>query len=221
MAEKYGEVPKIFTKKWWEYFWDYYKVHTIVIVIAIIAITMAVYKAATAPKYEFNIAYSAEANIPTDTEEMFRKKLSEYVTDSNGDGEDGVVIHQNTFLSGMEDAQAEQTMILRMQLEATDKDTIVYIISEDKLKYMIDAPEMKGVFLSVEEWLDSDVSEDKLYKSNGKACAMRINGSKMLEQYGIYSDNLYIAVRNYNEELSDEMKEKIADAINIANAIVE
>ena len=24
MAEKYGDMPKRFTKKWWEYFWDYY-----------------------------------------------------------------------------------------------------------------------------------------------------------------------------------------------------
>ena len=29
MAEKYGTVPKKFTSAWWEYFWDYYKWHTI------------------------------------------------------------------------------------------------------------------------------------------------------------------------------------------------
>ncbi len=221
MAEKYGEVPKRFTKKWWEYFWDYYKVHTIITLIVLVAVIYTVNLYVTAPEYEFNVAYSAESNIPQGEEELFRQKLSKFVTDSDGDGKDGVAIIQNSFISGMEDPQMERMMITRMQLEMTDEDTIVYLLSEDKLKYMIDAPEMEGAFLPVDEWLDTEIDDNKLYMSNGKAYAVRLNGSKMLENYNINSDNLYIGVRNYSEELSDEMKEKIADAKRLANAIVE
>ncbi len=221
MAEKYGEIPKLFTKKWWGYFWEYYKVHTIVSVLIVSVAISTVYKIVTAPEYEFNIAYSAELDLSADTEEMFGQELSQYVTDSNGDGEDGVLIRQNNFMLGMEDAQVEQTLIMRMQLEMTDEDTIVYIIGEDKLKYMIDSPDMEGAFVPVENWLDSEVGEDKLYVFDGQAYAVKLDGSKMLSQYKIKSDDLYIAVRNYNKELSDEMKEKIANAINVANAIVE
>ncbi len=221
MAEKYGEVPKRFTKKWWEYFWDYYKVHTIIILVILISVIYTVNHYVTAPEYEFNIAYSAESNIPLGEEELFRQKLSQFVTDSDGDGKDGVAIIQNSFISGMEDAQMERMMIARMQLEMTDEETIVYILSEDKLKYMIDAPEMEGAFLPVNDWLDIEIDDDKFYMSNEKAYAVRLNGSKMLENYNISADNLYIGVRNYNEEISDEMKEKIADAKRLANAIVE
>lgn len=221
MAEKYGEVPKRFTRKWWEYFWDYYKVHTIITVIVLVAVIYTVNHYVTAPEYDFNVAYSAESNIPQGEEELFRQKLSQFVTDSDGDGKDGVAIIQNSFISGIEDPQMERMMITRMQLEMTDEDTIVYLLSEDKLKYMIDAPEMEGAFLPVDEWLDKEVDDDKLYMSNGKAYAVRLNGSKMLKNYNINSDNLYIGVKNHSEELSDEMKEKIADAKRLANAIVE
>ena len=221
MAEKYGEVPKIFTKEWFEYFWDYYKIHTMVVLAVFVAVVYTVHHYVTAPEYEFNISYSAEADIPYEEEELFRNKLCEFVTDSDGDGKDGVSIIQNSFVPGMEDVQVEQAMIIRMQLEMTNEDTIVYILSEDKLKYMVDSPEMEGVFIPVSEWLDSEVDENKIYVSNNNACLIRLNGSKMLEQYKIKSDNLYIGIRSYSEEVSDEMKEKIADAKRIANAIVK
>ena len=221
MAEKYGEVPKRFTKKWWEYFWDYYKIHTIVVLVILVAVIYTVHHYVTAPEYEFNIAYSAQMNIPSEEEEQFREILCEFVTDSDGDGKDGVGIIQNSFVPGMEDVQVENVMITRMQLEMTDDDTIVYIFSEDKLKYMTDAPEMEGAFLPVDRWLSIDVDDEKLHMTNDNAYAVRLNDSKMLENCKINSDDLYIGVRNYNGELSDEMKEKIADAIRMANAIVE
>lgn len=221
MAEKYGEVPKRFTKKWWEYFWDYYKVHTIITLIVLIAVIYTVNHYVTAPEYEFNVAYSAESNIPQGEEELLRQKFSQFITDSDGDGKDGVAIIQNSFMPGMEDVQVEQVMITRMQLEMTDQDTILYIMSEDKLKYMIDAPEMEGAFLPVSDWLEIEVDDEKLHMSNNNAYVVKLNGSKMLENYNISSDNLYIGIRNHNEELSDEMKEKIADAKRLANAIVE
>ena len=44
MAEKYGTIPKRFTPEWWEYFWMYYKVHTIAITLVILAVAITVYQ---------------------------------------------------------------------------------------------------------------------------------------------------------------------------------
>ena len=52
MAEKYGEVPPKFTKKWWEYFWDYYKWHVIITVVAVLIASVTIVQCATRPKYE-------------------------------------------------------------------------------------------------------------------------------------------------------------------------
>ena len=50
MAEKYGVVPKRFTREWWDYFWMYYKWHTIAIAFVIIAVTVTIVQKINAPK---------------------------------------------------------------------------------------------------------------------------------------------------------------------------
>lgn len=221
MAEKYGEIPKRFTKKWWEYFWDYYKVHTIATVAIIIAVVAIIYQAVTAPQYEFNVSYAGEYDIPYESAEALRLKMSEFVTDSNGDGKDGVQLNQISFLENIEDPQVIYTSVTRMQLEVTDQNSILYIFDDTKAQYYVESPAMEGVFLGVEEWLFEDVSEDRLYVTGEKACAVSLKGSKFLEECAIDSQNLYIAIRSHNDDLDEEMQEKIADAKNIANAIIK
>ena len=221
MAEKYGEVPKLFTKAWWEYFWDYYKWHTIVVLSIILAIGITIYQKVTAPKYNFNLYYTADFSISDESEMALKEKMSEFVTDSDGDGKDGVSISQMAFIEGSQDPQYEYTMVMRLQLEVTNDDTILYIFDKNKAQYLVDSETMEGAFVETKEWLDSDVEEERLYTRDGKAYAVNLGGSKIMEECGIDSDNLYIAVRNYYDDIDDELKEKIADAKRIANAIIE
>ena len=53
MAEKYGEVPPKFTKKWWEYFWDYYKWHVIITVVAVLIASVTIVQCATRTEISF------------------------------------------------------------------------------------------------------------------------------------------------------------------------
>ncbi len=221
MAEKYGEIPKLFTKKWWEYFWDYYKYHAIVVLAVLLIAGVTIYQSATAPQYEFNVSYSADNYLLDESVAVLRNKMSEFVTDSDGDGKDGVYVNQIVFVEGGEDPKVEYTMISRLQLEIIDENTIVYIFDANKAKHLINNESMDGAFLETDEWLTSNVNDERLYTSDGKAYAVKLNGSKFLEECGISSDNLYIAVRSHYADVDEEMQEKIADAKNIANAIVE
>ncbi len=221
MAEKYGEIPKLFTKKWWEYFWDYYKLHTIVTVIAILVVVITVYQSATAPKYDFNVLYAGEYDLIDENAELLRQKMSEFVTDSDGDGKDGVALNIISFVEGSEDPRVEYALITRMQLEVADENSILYIFDETKAPYYMGNPEMEGAFLEVSRWLDDEVGEDGIYLSDGKAYAVSLKHSKILKDCGINSENLYIAVRNHVKEPNEELKEKIADAKSIANAIIK
>ena len=221
MAEKYGEIPKLFTKKWWEYFWDYYKIHTIVIAVIVLLAGTTVYQSVTDPEYDFNALYAGEYDLIDENAEILRQRMSEFVTDTDGDGKDGVALNRISFVNGTEDPQVEYVSAMRMQLEVTDENSILFIFDDTKAQYFIGTSEMDGAFLEVSQWLDGEVSEDRLYISEEKAYAVNLKGSKLLEECGINSDNLYIAVRNYIEEPDEELKEKIADAKNIANAIVK
>lgn len=220
MAEKYGEIPKRFTKKWWEYFWDYYKVHTIASVVIIIAVVVTIYQVLTAPQYEFNVSYAGEYDIPYENAEVLRLKMSEFVTDSNNDGKDGIKLNQISFVEGREDPQIESAKATRMYLEITDENSILFLVDESKAKYFFGDGELEDAFLEVYQWLLEDIGDDKLYIKDDKAYAVCLKGSKLLEECGIDSENLYIAIRCYDDDLDEEMQEKIADAKNIANAII-
>ena len=209
-----------FQKKW-QYFWDYYKIHTFVVLFVILIAGVTIYQSVTAPNYDFNVSYAGAYNLVDENAELLRQKMSEFVTDSDGDGEDGVAFNRISFMEGNEDPQVEYASITRLQLEVTDKNSILFIFDETKAPYYIGVSEMEGVFLESGEWLEGEIGEEELYISNGKAYTVSLKGSKILEECGINSDNLYVAVRNYAEEPDDELKEKIADAKNIANAIVK
>lgn len=221
VAEKYGEIPKLFTKKWWEYFWDYYKWHTIVVVFVLFVAITVIVQVSTSPKYDFNIFYTADFYMQEQGKETLRRELSKFVTDSDGDGKDGVAINEIVFVEGQEDAQVEYAKVTKISLEFTDKNTILYIFDDSKAPYFFDSESMDGIFLETDEWLDEPIEQERLYTKDSKNYAVSLKNSKLFNEYGVDCDNLYVAVRRYYEELDDEMQEKIADAKKIANAIVK
>lgn len=221
MAEKYGEIPKLFTKEWWEYFWDYYKLHTIVFAVIILVAVTTIWRIASAPRYEINALYAGEYDLSDESANLLSQKMTEFVTDSDGDGKDGVALNRIFFVNGVEDLKVEFSYIMKMQLELRDEDSLLFIFDDTKAQYYLGDPDMYGAFLEADQWLDGEIGEDRLYMSGDKCYAVSLKDSKLLEECGINSENLYIAVKNQLEEPDEELKEKIADAKNIANAIVE
>ena len=221
MAEKYGEIPKLFTKKWWEYFWDYYKWHTIAVVFVLFVAITVIVQVSTSPKYDFNFFYTADFYMQEHGKEELRQELSKFVTDSDGDGKDGVAINEIVFVEGQEDPQVEYAKVTKIGLEFTDKNTVLFIFDDNKAPYFFDNESMDGVFLETDEWLDEPVEQERLYTKDSKSYAVSLKNSKIFNEFGVDCDNLYVAVRRYYEELDDEMNEKIADAKKIANAIVK
>ena len=73
MAEKYGEVPPKFTKKWWEYFWDYYKWHVIITVVAVLIASVTIVQCATRPKYDMNVVYAGHMNYSEEEIDGFKR----------------------------------------------------------------------------------------------------------------------------------------------------
>ena len=75
--EKYGEIPKRFTKEWWSYFWDYYKWHVIggAVVLAMIIITAVQLMSKVA--YDEIVTYIGEASYSDSAVEDIAERMSE------------------------------------------------------------------------------------------------------------------------------------------------
>ena len=97
MAEKYGEVPPKFTKKWWEYFWDYYKWHVIITVVAVLIASVTIVQCATRPKYDMNVVYAGHMNYSEEEINKLKEIISERISDIDGNGENSVLLSTLVF----------------------------------------------------------------------------------------------------------------------------
>ena len=59
--ERYGEKPKRFTREWFEYVWEYYKIHIIVTILVIAAVVYTWVSIATRPYYDLYVCFAGEA----------------------------------------------------------------------------------------------------------------------------------------------------------------
>ena len=70
--EKYGEVPRRFTKAWWEHFWYYYKWHTFGVIFVAVMIAISCTECAMRDKYDVTITYAGEMVFMPQTVEKIR-----------------------------------------------------------------------------------------------------------------------------------------------------
>ena len=90
--ERYGTVPKKFTKDWWPYFWDYYKWRVIGIALAIVIIVVTCVQCATREKYDFHILYTGRMTFSDNHVETIQNALNERIEDVDGDGKTNISV---------------------------------------------------------------------------------------------------------------------------------
>ena len=81
MAEKYGTIPKRFTKAWWEYFWCYYKWHTIATAFVLFVIGSTIHSCVTAEKFDLNIVHMGNMSFGDDNGTAVELALEEFIDD--------------------------------------------------------------------------------------------------------------------------------------------
>ncbi len=221
MAEVF-EKPKKFTKPWFSYIWEYYKVHFACILFALILVVITVVDSVTKVHYDLNVNYIATNAMYLETEESIETSLSSLSEDVNQDGEHHVSLSQINFTSeAMQDAQ--QFIALENKLMATlaSEDEMLYIFDEMMLKDVVSMDETEGIFLEVDDWCTEKISEDVRYESFGGVYAVSLKNSAVFKKLGIDSSELYLAVRMNYQPGDEELEKKHAASIKLANAIVK
>lgn len=220
MAEKYGTIPPKFTKEWWKYFWDYYKVHTIVTLILAAAVAATVYSKATEPKYDLTLCYAGESIFDEQTEEEIRKDAGKITPDVNENGESLCDFYQMNFSLDNPDDEFTRAMHTKMQLSLAGDEIYIYILDKDLLEIYA-ANELKECpFAPLKIWLENDYKFSR-YSVEGEDIAISLAGNQFLEKNGIDSADKYLVMRYYPRE--DQKKKQLAGyeaAIKLANSII-
>ena len=220
MAEKYGEIPKKFTKEWWEYFWDYYKLHTIATAVILFLIIVSVVQAVTSIKYDFNLVYATNYILEDEKNNIIKTKIEENISDLDENGEINARVETLLYSDNEEDIQFSSAMYTKLQLSFVTEETMLFIIDKERMDFLLTAGDFVDVFSPVDEWYEEDLTDKKVYKINGVIYGISLEDSEFFKSNQINSDNLYIAVRRNLYE-DEKVKENEENAIIVAKELLK
>ena len=214
MAEKYGEIPKKFTKPWWEYIWDYYKVHILVTTAIILLIISSYYQQKNAEKYDFNVNFIDNEYMLENEFDILKSTINELIDDTDANGVKSTLIQEFPISDTTENAQFTQAILSKLQLQFVTQDTMLYIFDKDTSKYIFNSQDYQEAFMPVDEWLETDISNDLQYTYNGVCRAVSLKNSNLLKDSTLLDKDLYVAVRNFTTD-----DEKILNTINLSKKV--
>ena len=195
MAEKYGVVPPKFTKEWWPYFWEYYKVHTIVAAFIIIAVVTTAVQCAGREKYDLNVTYGGKLSFDTELTPKLEEEFEKYIDDVDGNGEKNVFFQAMT-ISGLQGyEQNDYALETKLQLEFQMENSFIFLLDKTQMDTLMKMDSAGETFTPVSEWADN-VDESRLVKADdGKAYAVDISDSKIFADCGFSCEGTYALIK--------------------------
>lgn len=195
--EKYGTIPPRFTKAWWEYFWEYYKWHTISTVFVLVLVAVTAVQCATQTKYDLSLTYAGDAMLADETVDSISAALSEVIADCDGNDERKVFFQQLSLGSNMQNAdpQYEMAMSTKLMLEFTAGESYIFIFSKEMLDTYLNREDCESLFLPVSDWADTEPDKESLALAGGVAYAVKLTDSTYLNSLGLNMENQYLLVR--------------------------
>lgn len=210
--EVYGTKPKIFTKQWWPYFWEYYKIHTFAVLFLVFMFGSIIHSNVTRTKYDLHISYIGLQNFDENVQASINNMVEPVIDEINGNDKLDIdyMIYgiDNPDQDGVVD-EYEYSMNIKISAELQVGDSYLYILSK------ANADDLYGLSDCFEnaELLKADAkSEDLLYDENGRAWAVSLRNNPQFAAMGIDSSELYVAVRFvYTKEQKNEERIKAHD----------
>lgn len=223
--EKYGEIPKRFTKAWWSYFWDYYKWRVIGIAAVIILILGTAVQCALKVRYDMIVTYAGDKVFTDESIKRLETGMADDIDDITGNNKKDVDIRQITIAKeGTANAASEYNygMLTKLDLEFTAGDSYLYLFSKQEMNRIMLRESPAQLFDCVDDWALSPVDSSMTGKSKGKPYVVNLKGNAYFENLGFSTDDLYLAVKSVRE--SDQNKPKVQkqhdNAVKLANQIL-
>lgn len=219
MAEKYGEIPKRFTVAWWQYFWMYYKWHTIGTLVVILMIVITAVQCASREKDDLNVNYAGTQHYSEDVITALETELKSYVPDADGNGDVNVFVQQLNFANTAASAEMDYTLQVKHDVELSNDISFLYLYDETQANIMANRESASDIYMSLTDWMNDDAS-DVINTKEGAPVMVSVKGSRILENAGFNTEGLYMAVRlDYSGEEKSRLSQQ--GAIESAKKILE
>ncbi|MBR4720496.1 MAG: hypothetical protein IK057_01905 [Clostridia bacterium] len=183
--EVYGVKPKIFTKEWWPYYWDYYKFHTIAVIFVLIIIISTVNECKNQTNYDLTLDVITENYISQDTMDALLNTVCENVEDVTGNEKVEAYINYID-MNENGDPQYLQAMHTKMTFEASYTDAFVFLMSKKYADYMSE----NEIFEPTSKWTD---------KESYNGYVIDLTNCQTLQNIGIDTSDLYLGIISIRE----------------------
>lgn len=217
--EKYGTIPPKFTKEWWEYFWTYYKFHTIVAVVIVGLIIYTVHAVRSTVEYDLTVYMLAQNEHPSDESmKKLEDKLNLLSEDVNKNGKVQTTINVDVYSGDTNIAYIQyansMTQTTKFIAEATNADNQIYIVDRATADILISY----GCMLPVVEWADGVDTLD-IYKDY----FLSLYQNPVFTSWGFDDKNLYMGILVPSEDTKDyELKMRMYEnAKKVANQLIK
>ncbi len=221
MAEKYGVVPDRFTKEWWEYFWMYYKWHTIATVFVIIFVAVTIVQCVTKEKFDLTVNCMGQISYSQECLDKAENVCNQYSSDADGNGEVNVFFQQLTITGAAGSEEMDYAVQTKHDMELGNDGSFVFIYDENETQNQLQRDHTAQTYLDVRDWIDGDIDEERLVKTNdGTPIAVKLTASSPLAESGIKTEGLALCVRqNYTDDDFNALSQQ--SAIELANALIK
>lgn len=213
--EKYGTIPPKFSKKWWEYFWDYYKMHTIVTIVAIILIVTTVVQCVNQPEYDLEFMYVDASILEDEVLIKLDETVGANIDDITGDGEKQIYIMSIPIVPTEPEGFGESDkfnieLMTKFDVELTFGERTLLLVNPGVARMMIDKVSYYGYMEDLSQF--GDFGDKAIISEDGKIFGVDVTGNNVLEDAGIKTDGLYLmARRQLDGEENDEKLSKLHD----------
>lgn len=196
---KIKEVPK---GKRLAYFWDYYKIHTIVAIILLVSLVSILKSTVFRTKEDAFILIAGTQPLIEDRITNIKNTINSFDIDVNGDKKVKVDLQNISFSNdvnddqNMTDAQLEGTQMMKMAGVLSTGNYIIQIADENMTEYLIS----QGVAGKV-----SDFSK-KYYTKDENYVKIPVSDTKLADSFGNFKDDYFIVVRGKDRVSSGSNK---------------
>ena len=221
MAEKYGTIPKKFTKAWWEYFWMYYKFHTLAIVLVVLAIGFTVYQNLTAEKFDTVLTYAGSNYYAEDITAKLKQALSHLCDDLDENGEKALDFSQYQLSEDVKDPEYAYAISTKLMLTISEDEAYIYIMDKNIAEGYTGETSDECVFAPLEDWLTADISGKETFSAHGVDYGVELSDCKLFNDIGADFSGHYLFIRYYPRK--DRIKQQLEgykSAIGLANKIL-
>lgn len=213
---KLSEVPK---GKRLAYFWDYYKIHTIVAIL-LLAATVSILKSTVfRTKEDAFILIAGTGSLSEQTVSDIRTALNSMDIDVNGDGKIKNDVVSVSFLS----QETENSKDTDMELEAAQSMKMSGVLSTGNYIIQIADEKMADYLIAQNVAAKPQDFSNKYYTVDENYVKIPISATKLAKVFGNYADNYFIVVRGKDRVStgSNKKMKNYENQIKVLNKIVE